>query len=60
MIDLRSIPSDKEDLDTYEVEHNFQSWSYQPAQSPCGWFRPKGYDLPPRTAAKDWISVPVS
>jgi taurine--2-oxoglutarate transaminase len=34
MIDLRSIPSGKEDLDSYEVEHYFQSWSYQPAQSP--------------------------
>jgi hypothetical protein len=34
MIDLRNIPSDKEDLDSYEVEHNFQSWSYRPAQSP--------------------------
>jgi len=34
MIDLRSIPVSKEDLDQYEVEHNFQSWSYQPAQSP--------------------------
>jgi taurine--2-oxoglutarate transaminase len=34
MIDLRSISVAKEDLDAYEVEHNFQSWSYQPAQSP--------------------------
>jgi len=34
MIDLRNIPSNKEDLDRYEVENNFQSWSYQPAQSP--------------------------
>ena len=34
MIDLRSISSEKEDLDFYEVEHNFQSWSYQPSQSP--------------------------
>lgn len=34
MIDLKSIPSAKEDLDRYEVENNFQSWSYQPAQSP--------------------------
>jgi taurine--2-oxoglutarate transaminase len=34
MIDLRSISTAKEDLDAYEVEHNFQSWSYQPAQSP--------------------------
>lgn len=34
MIDLRNIPSTKEDLDRYEVENNFQSWSYQPAQSP--------------------------
>ena len=34
MIDLKNIPSEKEDLDRYEVENNFQSWSYQPAQSP--------------------------
>ena len=34
MIDLRTIPSSKEDLDRYEVENNFHSWSYQPAQSP--------------------------
>jgi len=34
MIDLNNIPSTKEDLDHYEVENNFQSWSYQPAQSP--------------------------
>jgi len=34
MIDFRNIPSTKEDLDRYEVENNFQSWSYQPAQSP--------------------------
>ncbi len=34
MIDLNNIPSNKEDLDRYEVENNFQSWSYQPAQSP--------------------------
>ncbi len=34
MIDLKSIPADKEDLDRYEVENNFQSWSFQPAQSP--------------------------
>lgn len=34
MIDLKNIPSSKEDLDRYEVENNFQSWSYQPDQSP--------------------------
>ncbi len=34
MIDLKNIPSAKEDLDAYEVEHNFHSWSFQPAQSP--------------------------
>ena len=34
MIDLKTIPSGKEDLDRYEVENNFHSWSYQPAQSP--------------------------
>lgn len=34
MIDLKNIPSTKEDLDRYEVENNFHSWSYQPAQAP--------------------------
>ena len=34
MINLKDIPVTKEDLDQYEIEHNFQSWSYQPAQSP--------------------------
>lgn len=34
MIDLKSIPSAKEDLDRYEVENNFHSWSFQPAASP--------------------------
>ena len=42
MIDLRTIPSAKEDLDSYEVEHNFQSWSYQPAQSPMRVVSAKG------------------
>jgi taurine--2-oxoglutarate transaminase len=42
MIDLRTIPSAKEDLDRYEVEHNFQSWSYQPAQSPLRVVSAKG------------------
>jgi len=34
MIDLKNIPSSKEDLDQYEVENNFQSWTFQPSQSP--------------------------
>ncbi len=34
MINLRSISSEKQDLDRYEVENNFQSWSFQPPQSP--------------------------
>ena len=34
MTDLLNIPQAKEDLDRYEVENNFQSWSYQPAASP--------------------------
>lgn len=34
MIDLRNISSAREDLDRYEVGYNFQSWSYQPTQSP--------------------------
>ena len=42
MADLRSLSSDKKDLDAYEVEHNFQSWSYQPAQSPLRVVSAKG------------------
>jgi len=34
MIALKDIPAAKEDLDRYEVENNFQSWSFQPDQSP--------------------------
>lgn len=34
MIDLGKIQSDKKDLDTYEVENLFHSWSYQPSDSP--------------------------
>jgi len=34
MIDLKTIPSGKADLDRYEVDNNFHSWSFQPAQSP--------------------------
>lgn len=42
MIDLKSIPSGKEDLDSYEVEHIFHSWSYQPSQSPLRVVEAKG------------------
>lgn len=34
MLNLKNIPSGKENLDQYEVENNFQSWSFQPEQSP--------------------------
>ena len=34
MLDLATIPSGKEDLDRYEVNHNFHSWSFQPQQAP--------------------------
>jgi taurine--2-oxoglutarate transaminase len=34
MSDLRNIPTAKEDLDRYEVENLFHSWSYQPASPP--------------------------
>ncbi|MEW6263080.1 MAG: aminotransferase class III-fold pyridoxal phosphate-dependent enzyme [Thermodesulfobacteriota bacterium] len=34
MLDLKNIPSSKEDLDRYEVENFFHSWSYQPTVSP--------------------------
>lgn len=34
MIDLKTIPTTREDLDRYEVEHLFHSWSFQPSKSP--------------------------
>ena len=34
MIDLKNIPSTKEDLDSYDVENIFHSWCYQPSQAP--------------------------
>lgn len=34
MDDLKSIPGSKEDLDRYEVDHIFHSWSFQPSVSP--------------------------
>lgn len=34
MRDLKNIPAKKEDLDRYEVDHIFHSWSYQPSVSP--------------------------
>ena len=42
MIDLKNIPSSKEDLDSYEVENYFHSWSYQPAQPPMRVVSAKG------------------
>lgn len=34
MIDLKKIPAAREDLDRYEVEHLFHSWSFQPSTAP--------------------------
>jgi taurine--2-oxoglutarate transaminase len=34
MIDLKNIPNTKEDLDRYEVENLFHSWSFQPTAAP--------------------------
>ncbi len=42
MIDLKNIPASKEDLDRYEVENNFASWSYQPAKAPLRVLSAKG------------------
>ena len=42
MIDLRNIPASKEDLDRYEVENFFHSWSYQPATAPMRVVSAKG------------------
>ena len=57
MIDLKTIPSGKEDLDRYEVENNFQSWSYQPAQSPPRVVSAKGCLLYTSDAADDSLRV---
>ncbi len=42
MIDLKSIPATKQDLDRYEVENIFHSWSYQPSQAPLRVVSSKG------------------
>ena len=34
MINLKNISTVKEDLDQYEVDHIFHSWSFQPGQAP--------------------------
>ncbi|GEM_PF-4734512 len=34
MMDLKSIPQTRKDLDRYEVENVFHSWSFQPTLSP--------------------------
>ena len=34
MIDLTQIPASKDDLDAYEVNNLFHSWSFQPSASP--------------------------
>lgn len=42
MARLSEIPRSKEDLDRYEVENLFHSWSYQPAASPIRVVRAEG------------------
>ena len=42
MIDLKNIPATKQDLDQYEVENIFHSWSYQPSQAPLRVVSSKG------------------
>ena len=42
MIDLKNIPSAKEDLDSYDVENVFHSWCYQPSQAPLRVVSAKG------------------
>ena len=42
MIDLTNIPDSKADLDQYEVENIFHSWSYQPTASPMRVVSAKG------------------
>lgn len=42
MVDLRNIPSTKEDLDSYDVNNIFHSWCYQPSQAPLRVVSAKG------------------
>ncbi len=42
MVDLKSIPDDKESLDSYEVNNIFHSWCYQPTQAPLRVVSAKG------------------
>ena len=42
MKDLKSLPTHKEALDSYEVENLFHSWSYQPGASPMRVVSAKG------------------
>ena len=42
MLDLKSIPSTKEDLDSYEVNNIFHSWGYLPSLSPLRVVSAKG------------------
>ncbi|PKL40728.1 MAG: aspartate aminotransferase family protein [Spirochaetae bacterium HGW-Spirochaetae-1] len=42
MEDMRIIPSSKEDLDNYEVNNLFHSWSFQPVASPMRVVSAKG------------------
>jgi len=42
MKDLNAIPADKQDLDNYEVDNIYQSWTYQPPKSPLRVVSAKG------------------
>ncbi|MCK5734965.1 MAG: aminotransferase class III-fold pyridoxal phosphate-dependent enzyme, partial [Spirochaetaceae bacterium] len=42
MKDLNTIPADKQDLDKYEVDNIYQSWTYQPPKSPMRVVSAKG------------------
>jgi taurine--2-oxoglutarate transaminase len=42
MRDLTHIPDSKDDLDRYEVDHMFHSWSFQPGASPARVVSAKG------------------
>ena len=42
MIDLKNIPASKDELDSYEVNNLFHSWSFQPAAAPLRVVSAKG------------------
>jgi len=62
MVNLKTIPTTKEDLDRYEVDHIFHSWSFQSAAPPLRIASAKGSRLIMENGMKilDFTSLYIS